>query len=97
VPGGGRALVRFLVSIGARAAAVAQQLLRAVHALPGCEFWPASLSYVATDLGHVREHPQVTDAYVVSVAAGRADSALATLDEGLAKSSADWTLLVPAT
>jgi toxin-antitoxin system PIN domain toxin len=89
-------LVRFLVRIG-ESARVAQDVLRAVHALPGCEFWSDSLSYVATDLGHVRGHRQVNDAYLVSLAAGRADSALATLDEGLAQSLPDRTVLVPAT
>jgi predicted nucleic acid-binding protein len=89
-------LVRFLVRIG-ESARVAQDVLRAAHALPGCEFWSDSLSYVATDLGHVRGHRQVTDAYLVSVAAGRADSALATLDEGLAQALPDRTVLVPAT
>jgi uncharacterized protein len=88
------ALVRFLVRIG-ESAAVAQEVLRAVHALPGCEFWPDSLSYVDTDLGHVRGHRQVTDAHLVSVAAGRADSVLATLDEGLVRSAPRGTLLVP--
>lgn len=89
-------MVRFLVRIG-ESARVAQDVLRAVHALPGCEFWPDSPSYVATDLGHVHGHRQVTDAYLVSLAAGRADSVLATLDEGLVQSLPDRTLLVPAT
>ena len=90
------ALVRFLDRIG-ESARVAQDVLRAVHALPGCEFWPDSLSYVTTGLGHVRGHRQVTDAYLVSLAAGRADSALATLDEGLVQSQPDRTVLVPPT
>jgi uncharacterized protein len=91
------ALVRFLVRIG-EGAAVAQQLLRAVHALPGCEFWPDSLSYAASDLGRVRGHRQVTEAYLVSLATRRADARLATLDEGLAQSIPDtrsWFLPSP--
>jgi len=90
------ALVRFLVRIGERAR-VAQEVLRAVHTLPGCEFWPDSLSYVGSDLGHVRGPRQVTDAYLVSMAAGRADAVLATLDEGLVQSRPDRTLLIPVT
>ena len=90
------ALVRFLIRMG-ESARVAKDVLRAVHELPGCEFWPASQSYVATDLGHVRGHRQVTDAYLVSLAASRTDSALATLDEGLVRSLPDRPLLVPAT
>ena len=89
------ALVRFLVRVG-EGAAVAQQVLRAVHALPGCEFWPDSLSYAASDLGRVRGHRQVTDAYLVSLATGGADAALATLDERLVQSHPERTLLVPA-
>ncbi len=89
------ALVRFLVRMG-ESAAVAKSVLRAVHDLPGCEFWPDSLSYVDTDLGHVRGHRQVTDAHLVSLAASRADSVLATLDEGLVQSVPQRTLLVPA-
>jgi uncharacterized protein len=88
------ALVRFLVRIGENAR-VAKDVLRAVHALPGCEFWPDSQSYVATDLRHVHGHRQVTDAYLVGLAAGRADAVLATLDEALVQALPDRTLLVP--
>ena len=89
------ALVRFLVRIG-ESAGVAKNVLRAVHALPTCEFWPDSLSYVGTDLGHVRGHREVADAHLVSLAGGRADSVLATLDEGLVRSVPHRTFLVPA-
>lgn len=89
------ALVRFLVRVG-ESAAVAQQVLRAVHALPGCELWPDSLSYAAADLSRVRGHRQVTDAYLVSLVAARSDALLATLDEGLAQSHPELALLVPA-
>ena len=88
------ALVRFLVRVG-ESAVVAQQILRAVHSLSGCEFWPDSLSYAASDLGRVRGHRQVTDAYLVGLAATRADATLATLDEGLVQSQPERTLLVP--
>jgi predicted nucleic acid-binding protein len=60
------ALVRFLVRAG-EGAAVAKQVLGAVHALRACEFWPDSLSYAASDLGQVRGHRQVTDAYLVGL------------------------------
>jgi toxin-antitoxin system PIN domain toxin len=88
------ALVRFLVRMG-ESALVAQQVLRTLHAMPGVDFWPDSLSYVASDLGHVRGHRQVTDAYLVSLAAEHADSVVATMDEGLARSQPGRTLLVP--
>jgi len=77
-------------------AAVAQQVLSVVHALPGCEFWPDSISYAVSDLGRVRGHRQVTDAYLVSLATKRADATLATLDDGLVQSHPERTLLIPA-
>lgn len=88
------ALVRFLVRMG-EGAVVAQQVLRAVHAMPGAQFWPDSSSYIASDLGYVRGHRQVTDAYLVSLAAGHPDSTLATMDEGLVQSHPGRSLLVP--
>jgi uncharacterized protein len=88
------ALVRFLIRVG-ESAAVAQHVLRAVHALPACEFWTDSLSYAGADLGHVRGHRQVTDAYLVSLAAARPDAVVATLDEALVQSQPERTLLVP--
>lgn len=87
------ALVRFLVRLGERPE-VALAVLRAVHALPKCSFWPDSRSYVDTDLEHVRGHRQVTDAYLVAAARHR-DGVVATLDEGLAQHSPQGALLIP--
>ena len=87
------ALVRFLVRIGERAS-VATRLLRDVHALRSCEFWPDDLSYADADLRLVRGHRQVTDAYLVSLAQHRGGM-LATLDEGLHRECSDTTVLVP--
>jgi len=89
------ALIRFLVRVG-ESASVATGLLRAIHSMPGCDFWTDSLSYVDAGLGHVRGHRQVTDAYLVSLAASRTGSMVATLDEDLAQGRPDLTLLVPA-
>jgi hypothetical protein len=89
------ALIRFLVRVG-ESVSVATGLLRTIHSMPGCDFWPDSLPYADADLGHVRGHRQVTDAYLVSLAAGRPGSVLATLDEGLVRERPDLTLLVPA-
>jgi toxin-antitoxin system PIN domain toxin len=87
------ALVRFLVRIGERAH-VAQQLLRAVLAMPRCVFWADTVSYSDADLGHVVGHRQVTDAYLLSHLAGHDGALLATLDEGLALSSGGGAVLV---
>jgi uncharacterized protein len=88
------ALVRFLVRIGERAS-VATRLLHHVRALLGCEFWPDGLSYADADLHHVRGHRQVTDAYLVSLAATQPGAKLATLDEALARDRPETTLLLP--
>ena len=87
------ALVRFLVRVGERVSG-ATQLLRAVHAVSGCEFWPDEVSYCEADLRQVRGHRQVTDAYLVSLATSRGGK-LATLDEGLRRERPQMTLLLP--
>lgn len=88
------ALVRFLMRTG-ETPSVATALLRAVHALPGCDFWPDSVSYADADLDHVRGHRQVPDAYLASLVAGRPGSSLATFDGGLAQELPELTTLVP--
>lgn len=88
------ALVRFLVRIGERASAT-QELLRRLADRPGYEFWPDSLSYARAELDAVQGHRQVTDAYLVSLVAQHEPARLATLDEGLVRTSPDLTLLVP--
>lgn len=87
------ALVRFLVRVGERPD-VAKQVLRLVREHPRCEFWSDDLSYVGVDLGHVRGHRQVTDAYLASLAASRVGYLLATLDQGLASALPDVTHLI---
>lgn len=88
--------MRFLVRLG-ETPATATALLRAMHGMPGCEIWFDSLSYADADLGHVRGHRQVTDAYLASLTATRPDAVLATLDVGLTRDVPDRTLLVPET
>lgn len=77
------ALIRFLTRIGERAD-TAQAVLSGVRRHGRCQFWPDSVSYLDTDLSAVRGHRQVTDTYLVSLAASR-DAKLATLDAALAQ------------
>lgn len=88
------ALVRFAVRMGATVAE-AQQSLRMVRERHGYQFWPDSVSYGEVGLDHVRGHRQVTDAYLAALAGSRPGALLATLDEALARSLPDATLLLP--
>lgn len=87
------ALVRFLIRIGESATA-AIAVLRAVHALPRCDFWPDSLTYVDAGVSHVRGYRQVTDVYLATLADTNG-GVLATLDEALADEFPAKTFLVP--
>ena len=89
------ALVRFVVRMGGRAAD-AQMALEAVRRRRGYEFWADSESYGDIDLGHVRGHRQVTDAYLVALVESRHPARLATLDEALARDKPALTFLVPS-
>lgn len=88
------ALVRFLVRTGERAE-TAQQVLRALRTRPGYDYWPDSVSYADVDLAGVRGHKQVTDAYLVGLAAEYSPGRLATLDEGLARDTPGLCVLIP--
>jgi uncharacterized protein len=86
-------LVRFLLRLG-ESPATAVEVIRRIRSHRSCAFWADSISYADVDLGHVRGHRQVTDAYLVSLARAHA-VVLATLDEALAASLPDDTLLLP--
>ncbi len=87
-------LIRFLVRVGESVQA-AVDVLRLLHASPRCEFWSDFVSYGDADLGHVRGHRQVTDAYLAALVHAHGDALLATLDEGLVHDKPQATLLVP--
>lgn len=87
------ALVRFLLRLG-ESAATATEVVRRIHRRPSCEFWPASISYADVAMDHVHGHRQVMDAYLVGLARANA-AALATLDEGLAATLPQHTVLLP--
>lgn len=63
----------------------ALRLLKKICALPGHEFWPDDISFVEAQVpaSALAGHRQVTDAYLVSLAAAH-DGVLATLDRGVA-------------
>ena len=86
-------LVRFLVRLG-QGQPTAKALLDGLYASPRCEFWPDAISYREADLGHVVGHRQVTDAYLVAVAASR-DARVATFDRGLAEAVPMRVALIP--
>ena len=87
------ALARFLVRIGEKPD-TAVAILRQVRMRSGFEFWPDSLSYADASLGHVRGHRQVTDAYLVSLAAERG-GVLVTMDEALVRVVPQGAVRVP--
>lgn len=76
------ALVRTLLRLG-ESGTTAQRLLSGVRADSRCIFAADSISYAELDLSKLRGHRQVTDSYLVGLAA-RHDSLLVTFDRGLA-------------
>lgn len=88
------AVVRFFLRVGESAHAAAE-VLRALHAMPRCTFWPDALSYADAALGQVRGHRQVTDAYLVALAAAQPDARLATFDLSLARELPEGTVAIP--
>jgi toxin-antitoxin system PIN domain toxin len=88
------ALVRFVLRVGGTVEA-AREILQRMHEDARCAFWPDEVSYARADLSSVRGHRQVTDAYLVSLAVGRGDATVATLDEGPVELRPDRTLLIP--
>lgn len=76
------ALVRMLLRLG-DGAETAKRLLDGLYASGKVEFWADNVSYAAVDLERVIGRRQVTDAYLVALAASH-DARLATFDRGLA-------------
>jgi toxin-antitoxin system PIN domain toxin len=72
----------------------ALDLLQQLTSLPGHQFWPASLSLseaISPDL-QLRGHRQITDAYLIALAAEHG-GILATLDRGAAVLAPDPSLV----
>jgi predicted nucleic acid-binding protein len=88
------ALARYAMRNGGSAPG-AIGLTRKVRNWPGCEFWPDSLPYSEVPVGHVTGYRQLTDAYLVALAASHPDAKLATLDKALAASLPEQVFLIP--
>ncbi|MFT4189225.1 MAG: PIN domain-containing protein [Aeromicrobium sp.] len=86
------ALARFLIRVGESPATV-RAVVSALHASPRCVFWPDSISYADAGLDHVIGHRQVTDAYLVSLAAHHGGT-LATFDQGVASAQPEKVELI---
>lgn len=86
------ALVRTLLRLG-ESGHTAQRLLCDVRANPRCIFVPDSISFIELDLVGLQGHRQVTDAYLVGLAAGN-DSLLVTFDRALADRNPSSALLL---
>ena len=86
-------LVRYLIRVGLPPASI-HALLTALHDDPRIEFWADDLSYADVPLGHIIGHRQVTDTYLVALAAAHG-GLLATLDRGLVEAHPDSVALIP--
>lgn len=86
-------LIRYLIRSG-ESRATAVSVLSSLHASPRCEFWQDSISYTNVHLEHVVGHRQVTDAYLVSLAASRGCK-LGTFDQSLANVLPEQAELIP--
>lgn len=87
------ALVRFLLRMG-ESAAMTAALLGQVSTHPRCQFWPDDLSYRDVDIGDLHGHRQVTDVYLVELAAAH-EGRLATFDKAVTALRPAATFAVP--
>ncbi|CCG01304.1 TA system VapC family ribonuclease toxin [Blastococcus saxobsidens] len=86
------ALARFLLRGGATARQ-ALDVVRALRAADGHEFWPDELGYDVIDMRGVVGHRQVTDAYLAGLTRSRGGR-LATFDRALAALHDDVAMLL---
>lgn len=87
-------LVRYMLRLGDHPS-TSTRLLQGYYTSPLFEFWPDDLSYSDVDVSNLRGHRQVTDAYLVALAASRG-ARLATLDAGLAAMHPSGAFLIPS-
>lgn len=77
------ALTRYVFRTSLDSSQVVKKMLEALSAQPGYRFWPDDVSYLNVPLKRISGHKQVTDAYLIALAALRGGR-LATFDEALA-------------
>lgn len=89
------ALIRFQLRFGREIkASQAWRLMAAVCAFPSHEFWPDDLSFKDVSSKGILGHRQVTDAYLVALAA-KHNGRVATMDEGLFALHPAQSTLIP--
>ena len=89
------ALIRFQLRFGREIkASQAWQLMAAVCAFPSHEFWPDALNFTDVSSKGILGHRQVTDAYLVALAA-KHKGRVATMDEGLSALHPAQSTLIP--
>ena len=89
------ALIRFQLQFGLGIkASDAWALVAEICALPNHEFWADDIDFRSVSHKGILGHRQVTDAYLVSLAA-KHSGGVATMDEGLAALHPTRCLLVP--
>jgi len=87
------ALIRFHLRAGvASTADSAKLLLKSISSLPRHQFWPDDASYLDIPTVGIIGHRQVTDAYLVLLAA-KHGGAVATMDQALAAIQVGATLI----
>ena len=89
------ALIRFQLRFGRGIkAGQAWSLVAEICALPNHTFWPDDLSFTGVSAKGILGHRQVTDAYLVAVAA-RHNGSVATMDQGLSALHPANSTLIP--
>lgn len=81
-------LLRLTMRLGGRSTEQALEILAAVVAHPGHQFWPDALAYGPIRWHGVMGHRQVTDAYLAALARHHGGK-LASFDQGLVALHAD--------
>lgn len=88
------ALIRYLFRTQNRPVEACRRVISSLQTSSLIEFWPDAISYKEVDISALQGHKQVTDAYLVALAAHHGGR-LATFDEALALMYSDVELIAP--